>query len=204
MGSLRVRHLFEIQIFCNILNFFTATFDHFNVSLLNKKVSFKNNIKINLSDPKLIKPNYRVLEQWHNSLKKAGWDIQYTKCTITLDTIFVYVWTARTGLWDIIGRKWGFADIGIMPSHLLMLPALFRLQTQPWIQFKDICPKCLSCTYPVFPPTAGEIPSDTPTEAFPNLKQHPKQLSSASQTTMRQEMRLQLLYLTLDHKTSHK
>jgi len=72
MGSLRVRHLFEIQIFCNILNFFTATFDHFNVSLLNKKVSFKNNIKINLSDPKLIKPNYRVLEQWHNSLKKAG------------------------------------------------------------------------------------------------------------------------------------
>ncbi len=33
-------HLFEIKIFCNIINVFTVIFDKFNLSLLNKSVKF--------------------------------------------------------------------------------------------------------------------------------------------------------------------
>ncbi len=32
------QHLFEIEIFCNIINAFTVTFDQFNVSLMNKSI----------------------------------------------------------------------------------------------------------------------------------------------------------------------
>ncbi len=32
--------LFEVDIFCNILNVFTVTFDQFNASLLNKSLHF--------------------------------------------------------------------------------------------------------------------------------------------------------------------
>ncbi len=32
--------LFEIEIFCNIINVFTVTFDKFNVSLMNKNINF--------------------------------------------------------------------------------------------------------------------------------------------------------------------
>ncbi len=35
-----------------------------------------------------------------------------------------------------------------------------------------ICTRCMQCTYPVFPPTIGEGPSDTQLEAFPSVKQH--------------------------------
>ncbi len=34
------QHLFQIEIFCNILNVFTVTFDRFNVYLLNKNINF--------------------------------------------------------------------------------------------------------------------------------------------------------------------
>ncbi len=34
------QHLFEIEIFCNIINVFTVTFDQFNESLLNKSINF--------------------------------------------------------------------------------------------------------------------------------------------------------------------
>ncbi len=33
-------HLFEIEIFCNIINVFTVTFDQFDASLLNKRSRF--------------------------------------------------------------------------------------------------------------------------------------------------------------------
>ncbi len=33
-------HLFEIQMFCNIINVFKVTFENFNVSLLNKSINF--------------------------------------------------------------------------------------------------------------------------------------------------------------------
>ncbi len=36
-------HLFEIKIFCNIINVFTVIFNTFNLSLLNKSVIFLNN-----------------------------------------------------------------------------------------------------------------------------------------------------------------
>ncbi len=46
------QHLFGTEIFCNIINVFTVTFDQFNESLLNKNIfSFKN--KKNLT-PKLL------------------------------------------------------------------------------------------------------------------------------------------------------
>ncbi len=34
--SSKEQHLFEIEIFCNVINVFTITFDQFNASLLNK------------------------------------------------------------------------------------------------------------------------------------------------------------------------
>ncbi len=40
MQSSKEQHLFEIEIFCNIINVFTATFDQFNASLLNKSNNF--------------------------------------------------------------------------------------------------------------------------------------------------------------------
>jgi len=38
-------HLFEIEIFCNILNLFTVTFDQFNTSLLKNIHFFKSKMK---------------------------------------------------------------------------------------------------------------------------------------------------------------
>ncbi len=38
--SSKEQHLFEIKIFCNIINIFTGTFDQFNASLLNKTINF--------------------------------------------------------------------------------------------------------------------------------------------------------------------
>ncbi len=35
-------NLFEIEIFCNIVNIFTVTFHQFNVSLLNKNINVLN------------------------------------------------------------------------------------------------------------------------------------------------------------------
>ncbi len=44
--------LFEIEIFCNIINVFTATFDQFNASLQKKSINF---LQKNLADLKLLK-----------------------------------------------------------------------------------------------------------------------------------------------------
>jgi len=35
--SSKEQHLFEIEIFCNIINIFTVTFDQFNASFLNER-----------------------------------------------------------------------------------------------------------------------------------------------------------------------
>uniref|UniRef100_A0A671QWR2 Protein RIC1 homolog n=1 Tax=Sinocyclocheilus anshuiensis TaxID=1608454 RepID=A0A671QWR2_9TELE len=40
LGFITPTHLFEIEIFCNIINDFTVTFDQFNASLLNKTITF--------------------------------------------------------------------------------------------------------------------------------------------------------------------
>ncbi len=40
MNSSKEQHLFEIEIFCNIINVFTVTFNQFNVSLLNTSIIF--------------------------------------------------------------------------------------------------------------------------------------------------------------------
>ncbi len=39
------KHLFEIEIFCDIRNVFAVTFDQFNASLLNKNMNFFNQKK---------------------------------------------------------------------------------------------------------------------------------------------------------------
>ncbi len=44
MNSSKEHNLFEIEIFCNIINIFTATFDQLNASLLNKIVHVFQNI----------------------------------------------------------------------------------------------------------------------------------------------------------------
>ncbi len=38
--DLKEQYLFEIYIFCDIINVFTVTFDQFNASLLNKNINF--------------------------------------------------------------------------------------------------------------------------------------------------------------------
>ncbi len=45
------QHLFEIEIYCNIINVFTGTFDQFNASLMNKSVNLlkKKKILLNVS-----------------------------------------------------------------------------------------------------------------------------------------------------------
>ncbi len=45
------KHLFKMNIFCNIINIFTVTFDQFNTSLLNKRNNFLQNI--HFTDTKL-------------------------------------------------------------------------------------------------------------------------------------------------------
>ncbi len=39
--SWKEQHLFEIEIFSNIINVFTVTFDQFNASLINKSINFR-------------------------------------------------------------------------------------------------------------------------------------------------------------------
>ncbi len=51
IGSSKEQHLFEIEIFCYIINVFIATFDQFNACLMNNKCINK---KKNLTNPKLI------------------------------------------------------------------------------------------------------------------------------------------------------
>ncbi len=38
--SSKEEHLFEIELFCNIIKVFTATFNQFNASLMNKSINF--------------------------------------------------------------------------------------------------------------------------------------------------------------------
>ncbi len=38
--SSKEQHLFETEIFCNIINVLTVTFDQFNASLMNKSINF--------------------------------------------------------------------------------------------------------------------------------------------------------------------
>ncbi len=38
--SSKEQHLLEMEIFCNIINIFTVTFDQFNAALLNKSINF--------------------------------------------------------------------------------------------------------------------------------------------------------------------
>ncbi len=48
------KHLFEIKIFCNIINIVTVAFDQCNESLLNIKYSFLS-LKKTLTDPKMLR-----------------------------------------------------------------------------------------------------------------------------------------------------
>ncbi len=38
--SSKEQHLFQIEIFCDIINVFTVTFDQFNASLMNNSINF--------------------------------------------------------------------------------------------------------------------------------------------------------------------
>ncbi len=38
----KIQHLFEIEIYCNLINVFTDTFNQFNASLLNKSIYLIN------------------------------------------------------------------------------------------------------------------------------------------------------------------
>jgi len=44
MQSLKEQYLFKIEIFCNIINAFTVTFDQFNASSINKRSNLCNKI----------------------------------------------------------------------------------------------------------------------------------------------------------------
>ncbi len=58
-NSSKQPHLFEIEVFCNIIHFLTVTFDQFNAILLNNSINFLKG----LAEPKLLnetKMNYSV------------------------------------------------------------------------------------------------------------------------------------------------
>ncbi len=40
-GKFKDQHLFEIEIFSNIINIFPATYDQFNASFLNISINYK-------------------------------------------------------------------------------------------------------------------------------------------------------------------
>ncbi len=46
-----LKNVFEVEIFCNIVNINTVTFDQFNASLLNKKIYY-------FSKKILLSPNF--------------------------------------------------------------------------------------------------------------------------------------------------
>ncbi len=48
------QHLFETEIFCNIINVFTVTFHQFNASLMNKSIKKnKNNSHLEIDNPRM-------------------------------------------------------------------------------------------------------------------------------------------------------
>ncbi len=51
-----------MEIFCNIINVFTVTFDQFNASLLNKSFNFFT--KINLTEPKPLNGSVYIIVNW--------------------------------------------------------------------------------------------------------------------------------------------
>jgi len=59
--KLKKQHLFESEIFCNIKNVFTDTFDQFNVFslLIFLLINFFPNKNEKLTDPKLLKGSAR-------------------------------------------------------------------------------------------------------------------------------------------------
>ncbi len=61
--SLMKRRFKEIEIFCNIINVFTITFDQFNAGLQNKRNTFFQKNK-NLLDPKMRNLKY-ILYKHH-------------------------------------------------------------------------------------------------------------------------------------------
>ncbi len=76
-NSSKQEHLFEIEVFCNIIHFLTVTFDQYNAILLNNSINFLKG----LAEPKLLnekKMNYSV---WHEMLNFI------TKCSFTFNTI---------------------------------------------------------------------------------------------------------------------
>ncbi len=64
MESWIKQHLFEIQIFCNIINVFTVTFDQFNITQLNKSINLTIPKYINGSVCGLIKQNNPYRDKW--------------------------------------------------------------------------------------------------------------------------------------------
>ncbi len=49
-----LKNVFEVEIFCNIVNINTVTFDQFNASLLNKKIYY-------FSKKILLSPNFWIV-----------------------------------------------------------------------------------------------------------------------------------------------
>ncbi len=68
--SSKEQHLFEIEIFCNIINVFTVTFDQFNTSLMNLSINFLKKKK--KKRIKWLTPNFQRCLLLQN-IKSNGW-----------------------------------------------------------------------------------------------------------------------------------
>ncbi len=80
-------HLFKIEIFCNIINVFSVTFDQFNTSLLNKS---KLNYLLYLLTPNFLS----VVEYDHVSFKVIQSISSFKRCTcfiINADVLIVFL-----------------------------------------------------------------------------------------------------------------
>jgi len=80
IDSSEEQRLFETEVFCNIINVFTATFDQFNASLLNKNVVFFLHLvgqtrvsdHVSSSSKTLSQNETQTFEElkWHKDIKK--------------------------------------------------------------------------------------------------------------------------------------
>ncbi len=83
--SSKEQHLFEIEMFCNIIKIFTVTIDHFNATLLNRSINLLNTyVNVNLIKCSL-------LVEWPAQLNPSSWilsHLQETAKNTSLPSLF--------------------------------------------------------------------------------------------------------------------
>ncbi len=95
--------LFEIEIFCNIINDCTVDFDHFNASLMNKSIHLKKNNRLlntsvyyvnctrehrNVIDVNVCSPGVRVFIEKKAQLTLLGTEMDFVETKLSSEFVF--------------------------------------------------------------------------------------------------------------------